>query len=126
MIGGAAKLTTAAQLLVITTLFTSGANCFTDFKTSVVPLIAGSRNSRLSLMTRYRKGEAVWITVSKGGEDCTTLLKAPGVVMSGTMPKSSCEKDVLGKSAATWSALAWEADDATGRGRGSPRSRWRR
>lgn len=52
VVGGAAKSTTAAQLLVMTTLITVGANAFTDFRTSVVPLMAGSRNSRLSLITR--------------------------------------------------------------------------
>lgn len=87
--GGAEKSTTAAQLLVMTTLLTVGACALTDFKTSKVPLIAGSRNSRLLEMTRYKKGDAVWMTKSNGGFDLTTSSNAPGEVMSGTMPKSS-------------------------------------
>lgn len=57
-------------------------------------------------MARWKKGEAVWITVSKGGEDVTAVLKAPGVVMSGTIAKESCD-EWFGKSEVTWSALDW-------------------
>ena len=59
VLAGAAKLMIAAQLLVITTLFTVGACALIDFRTSNVPLMAGSRNSRLSEITLYKKGDAV-------------------------------------------------------------------
>jgi hypothetical protein len=105
VLAGAAKLMIAAQLLVITTLFTVGAFVLTEFKISKVPLIAGSKNSRLSGITRYEKGDAVWMTVSKGGVDWTTSSNAPDAAVSGTISKPSCDP-WLGKSERTCLAFA--------------------
>lgn len=54
-----------------------------------MPFIAGSRKSLLCVMDAKKKGDAWWTTVVKGGVDWTALSKAPGMVMSGTMAKSS-------------------------------------
>jgi hypothetical protein len=56
------------------------------------------------MLYSQRNGLAVWITVSNGGSDLTAVSKAPGVVMSGTIPKSSFVP-WFGKSDRTWEAL---------------------
>jgi hypothetical protein len=66
--------THAAKLLVVTTLFTLGANFLVAFKISVVPFTAGVRNSIFDFTALYRNGLAVWMTVSNSlGELAKTL-----------------------------------------------------
>ena len=62
----------------------------------VVPITAGSRSSFCGSVTLKWKGEAVWMTASKGGSETMALSNAPGLAMSSTMTKSSLSLGTLG------------------------------
>lgn len=84
----------AAKEDVITTRFTVGANRWIALRMDVVPFMAGSRRSFwMSVMLKW-KGDAVWITASKGGSEITAASKALGAAISGTIAKESWAVDV--------------------------------
>ena len=60
----------------MTTRFTVGACALIALRMPVVPMTAGSRSSFCTSVVLKWKGEAVWMTVSKGGSETMALSKA--------------------------------------------------
>lgn len=96
---------TAAKLLAIIAVLTSGAGASAAFRISVLPLMAGSWNFMFGEAVPNTNGDVVCMAALKGGPAFSSpRAKEAGTEVSEAMVKERRE-DACGKSEGAWSAL---------------------